>query len=103
FPYRPRVDVTYVGHAHLPAGGVAAVRFAVGGDGGWFDKRLEIRPPPARGRTRAPATRVPITWEGTWSDEDNPLGVSPRTGGQAWILDPMRPGAAAGLGPLPPE
>ena len=102
FPYRPRVDVTFTGHAHLPSSGVGAVRLAVAGDGGWIDKTLEVRPPPSRGRTRSPALRVPLTWEGTWADEDNALGVPPGSGGQAWIIDPARHGASAGLGPLPP-
>lgn len=75
FPYRPRVDVTYVGHVQLPAGGVASVRLAASGEGGWFDKTLEVRPPPARGRTRSPATRVAMAWE---------------------------PGGPASLGPMPP-
>lgn len=103
FPYRPRVDVTYVGQVQLPAGGVASVRLAASGEGGWFDKTLEVRPPPARGRTRSPATRVAMAWEGTWADADNALGVAPDgSAGAAWILDPARPGSSAGLGPMPP-
>lgn len=102
FPYRPRVDVTLTGHAHLPSSGVGGVRLALAGDGGWIDKTLEVRPPPSRGRTRSPALRVPLSWEGAWADEDNPLGVPRDTGAQAWIVDPGRPGASVGLGPLPP-
>jgi hypothetical protein len=103
FPYRPRVDVTATGHAHLPSSGVGVVRLAVAGDGGWIDKTLEVRPPPSRGRTRPPAPRVPLSWEGTWADDENPLGVRASLGGQAWIVDPARRGAPAGLGPLPPS
>jgi hypothetical protein len=98
FPYRPRVDVTLIGHAQLPAGGVGVARLAVRGEGGWFDKRLEVRPPPTRGRTALPTTRVPLGWEATWADDENPVGV-PR-GSLAWILDPEQPGKGVGFGPV---
>lgn len=97
FPYRPRVDVTLTGHAQLPPAGVGIARLAVGGEGGWFDKRLEVRPPPTYGRGQPPS-RVALGWEATWADEDNPIGV-PR-GSLAWILDPEQPGKAVGFGPI---
>jgi len=105
FPYRPRVDVTLTGHAQLPAGGVGIARLAVHGEGGWIDKSLEVRaPPPQAGtqaRTRLPPSRVPLSWEATWGDDENPIGV-PR-GSLAWILDPEQPGKGVGFGPVAPH
>lgn len=101
FPYRPRVDVTLTGHAQLPAGGVGIARLAVRGEGGWIDKSLEVRPPPSHGHTRLPPSRVPLSWEATWADDENPVGV-PR-GSLAWILDPEQPGKGVGFGPVAPH
>ncbi len=98
FPYRPRVDVTLTGHAQLPPGGVGIARLAIHGDGGWIDKSLEVRPPPTHGRTALPPSRVPLGWEATWADDENPIGV-PR-GSLAWILDPEQPGKGVGFGPI---
>ena len=102
-PHRPRVDVTFVGHAHAPGGSapVGAARLAVFRDGAVFEKSIHVYGDRAQGAAPRTFERMPIVYERAYavlddpSSLENPVGVA-----QPNIVDPRDPTRPVGFGPI---
>ncbi len=102
-PYRPRVDVTFVGRAYAPGGSAAvgAARLAVFRDGALVDKSIHVYGDRAQGGAPGPFDRMPIVYERAYamldepSMQENPVGVA-----QPNIVDPRAPTRPIGFGPI---
>ncbi|HVY49594.1 MAG TPA: DUF2169 domain-containing protein, partial [Minicystis sp.] len=96
-PYKPRVDVTFVGRAHLPGAGGGVARLAVFRRGPLFDKAVHVARAPA-----GPAAPVPLVYElavRDWGPEgQNPVGAE-----HPVLFDPKDPRRPVGFGPLRAE
>jgi hypothetical protein len=107
-PYRPRADVTLVGHAHAPAGRPVAegkVRLALFRERPLIDKTLHVLGDRrAAGAAPQPFTAMALRYErapGGPNVGTNPVGVGGIDGDRpANIIDPRSPGAPAGFGPI---
>ncbi|APR77093.1 Vegetative cell wall protein gp1 precursor (Hydroxyproline-rich glycoprotein 1) [Minicystis rosea] len=100
-PYRPRCDVTFVGHAHAPGGRPApsgSVRLGLARDGRpLIDKIVHVFGDRGAGGAPEPWTRMPLVYERAFGGpgEPNPLGSeSPN------ILDPVDARRPAGFAPI---
>ncbi|WP_438035925.1 DUF2169 family type VI secretion system accessory protein [Sorangium sp. So ce204] len=113
-PFKRRVDVVVVGHAHAPRGEPVTslvARVAVGetrkavevhGDRWWM--------PDGSFTKAAPFTRMPLRWEraaggpGTWNPAGLPESVSPDAAGPrpAPNLTPVGAALRSAIGPIPP-
>ena len=100
-PYRPRVDVTFVGHAHASAAGpraVTAVRLAVFREQAILDKTLHVygdwsTTAPIEPR---PFDRMPMVYERACGSEvQNPVGTA-----RPNLVDPRDPKRPACFGPI---
>lgn len=101
-PYKPQVDVTFVGsvHAARPVQALRA-RLAVVGDDGGIDRSLQaVGDRSAPGAAPLPFRQMPVRWDRTWATADNPVGVAPGGPRQANLVDPAAPAAAVSLGPI---
>ena len=102
-PYKPRAEVTYVGHAHSSAPVTQlTTRIAVHAGNAFIDKPLSVvgeRATPAAPPTAF--TRMSLTWERALSDQnENPIGASPASGRIPNVFDPQDPRAPACYAPL---
>lgn len=100
-PYKPRAEVTFVGHAHsrtpVPHLGV---KLGVHGEGTFFEKTLQVvGDRAAPNAPPAPFQRMPISWDRAVGDGTmNPVGVDARR--MPNVLNPSEPGAPAGYAPI---
>ncbi len=100
-PYRPRCDVTFVGHAHAPRGQPApagSVRLGLSRDGRpLLDKVLHVFGDRAPSGAPVPFDRMPIVYERALggAGEPNPVGAEAPN-----IVDPKDPRSAGGYGPI---
>lgn len=102
-PYKPRAEVTFVGHAwsrapvqHLP------VRLGVQGDGTFFDKRLHVVGDRAGPNVAAaPFQKMPLRWERAWLEPTtNPVGVDRNARHLPNIFHQSDANTPAGYGPI---
>ncbi len=103
-PYKPRVDVTFVGFAWAPrpVQGLRA-RVAVYGEGEVMEKGLQVVGERSSATAQpSPFIHMPIVYERAWTglQGENPLGVSPHSGRIANLFDPSDPNRPAGFGPI---
>lgn len=103
-PYKPRVDVTYVGFAWAPRPVQAiTARLAVHGDGEVLERALQVvGERPSATAQPSPFVRMPIVYERAWTGlgGENPLGVPPHSGRIANLFDPADPNRPACFGPI---
>ncbi len=101
-PYKPQVDVTFVGsvHAQHPVQALRA-RLAVAGTGEGIDKSVQIVGDRV-GASAAPRPfrQMQLGWERTWGSSDNPIGVTVGSLYQPNVIDPQKPSVPVGLGPI---
>lgn len=107
-PYRPRVDVTFAGHAYTPDHKPApalAVRLSVLGEEASLEKTLHVHGDRSDVGTRPqPFERMPLVWERAVADPDlNPVGVVAGGARMPNFVDPVDPARPAGFGPLAPH
>lgn len=101
-PYKPQVDVTFVGSVHAPHPVQALrARIAVAGSDRGIDKSVQIVGDRV-GASAAPRPfrQMQLGWERTWGSPDNPIGVTAGSLYQPNVVDPANPSAAVGLGPI---
>jgi hypothetical protein len=101
-PYKPQVDVTFVGCVHAPRPVQALrARLAVYGEDGGIDRSLQaVGDRAGPGAAPVPFRQMPLGWDRTWASPDNPAGITPGSGRQPNVVDPASPSAAVGLGPI---
>lgn len=100
-PRLPRAQVTLFGHAYAPPGELAvagAVRLVVGRKGPLLDKTLHVLGDSIEG-ARQPYQKMRVTYERALRSDENPVGISVEDG-LPTIVDPARPLAPAGFGPI---
>jgi hypothetical protein len=94
-PYKPRVDVTFVGSAHPTAAGASGVaRLALFRGAPLLDKTIRVHPPRA-----AASQPVPILYELALR-EWGPSGQNPVGTEQPSLVDPRDPRRPIGFGPI---
>lgn len=77
-PYKPRVDVTLVGHAHAPGGRAVPtmnVRLAIAGGAASFDRVLTVRGDPDATGAPQPFVKQALVAERAALTKDNPVGT----------------------------
>ncbi len=102
-PYKPRAEVTYIGHAHSGAPTPQLVaRLSVQGGASLFDRAiLVVGDRPSPGAPPTPFVRMPLVWDRAWADPaSNPVGVSPSSGRAPNLVDPTAEYAPACFAPI---
>lgn len=97
-PYKPRVDVTLVGHACTPGGHPASsvsVRLMIGGASATIDRVIRVYGDRDAKGAPQPFTRLPLVAERAALSKTNPVGTRAPN-----LLDPRDPERAAFLGPI---
>lgn len=104
-PYKPRVDVLYVGNAWAPRP-VQALRARLGviGTSGTLEKTIQVVGERLNPQVQpAPFYRIPMTWDraSTGPKGENPLGVHPQSGRMPNLFDTKDQRLAIGFGAVP--
>lgn len=103
-PYKPRVDVTYVGFAWAPRPVQAiTARLGVHGETEVLERALQVVGERHSATAQpSPFVRMPIVYERAWSGlgGENPIGVPQRSGRIANLFDPADPNRPACFGPV---
>ncbi|MEP7125958.1 MAG: DUF2169 domain-containing protein, partial [Byssovorax sp.] len=100
-PRLPRAQVTLFGHAYAPPGELrvaGAVRLVVGRKDTLLDKTLQVLGDSLDG-ARQPYQKMRVAYERALRSDENPVGISVEEG-LPTLVDPARPLAPAGFGPL---
>lgn len=109
-PFRPRADVTVVGHACAPPGRPApamSVRLGIFRGAPILDKTLHVfgKRAAKSPETPEPFDRMPLRYErafGGWLSKENPVGIGAEQNPAELpsVIDPRDPRRPAGFGPI---
>lgn len=104
-PYKPRVDVLYVGNAWAPRP-VQALRARLGvlGTASTLEKTVQVVGDRLNATVQpAPFYRLPLTWDraARGNQAENPLGVHAQSGRMPNLFDTKDPSVPIGLGAVP--